>query len=54
MHKEHLVHLHIRHRKLYAKASKCQFGLSSVSFLGNVVSKRSVVVDPHKVAAVAE
>ena len=51
MHEEHLVHVHIRHHKLYAKASKCQFGLSSVSFL---VSECSVAVDPHKVAAVAE
>ena len=42
------------HQKLYAKASKCQFGSSSVSFLGHVISERCVAVDPRKVAAVAE
>ena len=39
----------LRHHKLYAKASKCQFG-----FLGHVISERGVVVDSRKVAAVAE
>ena len=39
---------------LYAKASKCQFGRSSVGFLGHVISERGVAVDPRKVAAVAE
>ena len=44
----------LRHHKLYAKASKCQFGRSSVGFLGHVISERGVAVDPRKVAAVAE
>ena len=43
-----------RHHKLYAKASKCQFGRSSVGFLCHVISKRGVAVDPLKIAAVAE
>ena len=56
---EHLVHVRmvletLRHHKLYAKASKCQFGRSSVGFLGHVISERGVAVDPRKVAAVAE
>ena len=56
---EHLVHVRmvletLRHHKLYAKASKCQFGRSSVGFLGHVISARGVAVDPRKVAAVAE
>ncbi len=56
---EHLVHVcmvleTLRHHKLYAKASKCQFGRSSVGFLGHVISERGVAVDPRKVAAVAE
>ena len=55
----HLVHVRmvletLRHHKLYAKASKCHFGRSSVSFLGHVISERGVAVDPRKVAAVAE
>ena len=37
---EHLVHVRValetlRHNKLYAKTSNCQFGCSSVSFLGH-------------------
>ena len=60
---EHLAHVRmvletIRHHKLYAKGSKCQFGRSSVGFLGHVISERGVAVDPRnlgsKVAAVAE
>jgi hypothetical protein len=56
---EHLVHVRmvletLRHHQLYAKASKCQFGRSSVGFLGHVISERGVAVDPRKVAAVAE
>ena len=56
---EHLAHVRmvletLRHHKLYAKASKCQFGRSSVGFLGHVISERGVAVDPRKVAAVAE
>ncbi len=56
---EHLVHVRmvletLRHHKLYAKASKCQFGRSSVGFLGHVISERGVAVDPRKVAAIAE
>ena len=37
--------------RLYAKFSKCEFWLDSVSFLGNVVSKDEVMVDPSKVEA---
>ena len=44
----------LRHHKLYAKASKCQFGRSSVGFLGHVISEHGVAVDPRKIAAVAE
>ena len=56
---EHLVHVRmvletLRHHKLFAKASKCQFGRSSVGFLGHVISQAGVGVDPRKVAAVAE
>ena len=42
--KEHEEHLRmvlemLREKKLYAKFSKCEFWLDSVSFLGHVVSK---------------
>ena len=36
----------LREKKLYAKFSKCEFWLDSVSFLGHVVSKDGVMVDP--------
>ena len=48
---EHAQHLRIvleillRHQ-LYAKFSKCAFWLSSVGFLGHVVSSRGISVDP--------
>ena len=42
----------LREKKLYAKFSKCEFWLDSVSFLGHVVSKDGVMVDPSKIEAV--
>ena len=55
--KEHEEHLRIvlellREKRLYAKFSKCEFWLDSVSFLGHVVSKDGVMVDPSKIEAV--
>jgi hypothetical protein len=56
---EHLVHVRmviekLRHHKLYAKASKCQFGCAPVGLLRHVISEHGVAVDPRKVAVVAE
>ena len=56
---EHVVHVRmvletLRHHKLYAKASKCQFGRSEVAFLGHVISHSGVAMDPRKVAAITE
>ena len=55
--KEHEEHLKIvlellREKRLYAKFSKCEFWLDSVSFLGHVVSKDGVIVDPSKIEVV--
>src|SRR5262249_17826626 len=55
---EHEQHLRIvlqilRGHQLYAKLSKCEFWLSSVSFLGHVISKEGIQVDPKKVEAVS-
>ncbi|WVZ85022.1 hypothetical protein U9M48_031986 [Paspalum notatum var. saurae] len=49
-HKEHLriVLARLREHKLYAKFSKCAFWLKEVSFLGHILSKKGVVVDPSK------
>ncbi|WVZ81473.1 hypothetical protein U9M48_028847 [Paspalum notatum var. saurae] len=50
-HKEHLriVLNRLREHKLYAKFSKCAFWLKEVSFLGHILSKKGVAVDPSKV-----
>ncbi|XP_072074098.1 uncharacterized protein [Arachis hypogaea] len=57
--KEHEEHLRIvlqilKERKLYAKLSKCEFWKEEVTFLGHVVSKGRIAVDPLKVEAVME
>uniref|UniRef100_A0A0A9C3T2 Reverse transcriptase domain-containing protein n=1 Tax=Arundo donax TaxID=35708 RepID=A0A0A9C3T2_ARUDO len=56
---DHLLHLRTvlaslreHHRKL--KRSKCSFGVSSVSYLGHVVSVDGVAMDCQKVQAVAD
>ncbi|XP_052113917.1 uncharacterized protein LOC110278045 [Arachis duranensis] len=54
---EHEYHLRIvlqtlKDHKLYAKFSKCEFWLDQVTFLGHVVSKDGIMVDPKKVEAV--
>ena len=51
---EHEDHLRVvlRDHQLYAKFSKCEFWLSKVRFLGDVVSASGVSVDPEKVEAV--
>ncbi|KAL0537684.1 hypothetical protein IC582_026668 [Cucumis melo] len=53
-HEEHLrmVLQTLRDNKLYAKFSKCEFWLKQVSFLGHVVSKTGVSVDPAKIEVV--
>ena len=54
---DHVRHLRIvlqrlREEKLYAKFSKCEFCHTSVTFLGHVVSKEGIRVDPVKIEAV--
>jgi len=44
----------LRRQKWYAKFSKCEFWLPEVSFLGHVISKDGVMVDPAKIEAVVE
>jgi hypothetical protein len=39
----------LRDHKLYAKLSKCEFWLKQVAFIGHVVSKGGISVDPSKV-----
>jgi hypothetical protein len=51
---EHEGHLRLvlqklRDHKLYAKLSKCEFWLKQVAFLGHVILKGGISVDPRKV-----
>ncbi|XP_062094187.1 uncharacterized mitochondrial protein AtMg00860-like [Humulus lupulus] len=53
-HEEHLwlTLQWLREHKLYAKYKKCEFWLPQVTFLGHIVSKDGVMVDPIKIEAV--
>jgi hypothetical protein len=55
-HEEHLkmVLERLREKKLFAKFKKCEFWLEEVAFLGHVVNKNGLAVDPAKVQAVVE
>ena len=58
-HKNHDTHLRVlletlRKEGLYAKLSKCEFWLTEVSFLGHIVSKEGIQVDPKKIEVVVE
>jgi hypothetical protein len=44
----------LREHQLYAKFSKCEFWLDQVEFLGHVISKEGIAVNPSKVASVLE
>jgi len=48
----HLVLRTLEEHKLYAKLKKCEFWLGEVRFLGHLVSKEGVSVDPTKVEAI--
>ena len=39
---------------MYAKLDKCSFFQTEVHYLGHVVSKEGIVVDPEKVRAIME
>ena len=49
-----LVLQRLRERKLYAKFDKCQFWLDKVAFLGHIVNRDGISVDPEKIRAVLE
>ncbi|XP_073041807.1 uncharacterized protein [Primulina eburnea] len=56
---EHSRHLRtalqiLKDRQLYAKFSKCEFWLDRVVFLGHIISRDGVEVDPSKVEAVID
>ena len=56
---EHARHLRmvlqrLREHQLYAKFSKCDFWIERVAFLGHVISKDGLAVDPQKIAAITD
>jgi hypothetical protein len=53
-HHEHVEHLKkvldiLMEKKLFAKLRKCEFWLKKVSFLGHVISRDGIEVDPSKI-----
>jgi hypothetical protein len=56
---EHLQHLKVvlqtlSTHQLFVKASKCQFGVLMVDYLGHRISLQGVVVDPNKINSVQQ
>jgi hypothetical protein len=54
---EHEQHLRmvlqvLREHQLYAKLSKCSFYQRQIHYLGHIISKEGIVVDPEKVEAI--
>ena len=54
---DHLRHLRavlteLRRHILFVKRSKCAFGVSSVAYLGHIISEAGVAMDPAKVQAI--
>ena len=56
---EHVQHVDmvlqlLKEKELYAKLSKCFFGIKEVEYLGNIVSHEGVKVDPNKIKAMMD
>jgi hypothetical protein len=56
---DHLQHLRmilteLRQHVLFVKRSKCAFGVSSVAYLGHIISEAGVAMDPAKVQAIKD
>nr|GFD09150.1 putative reverse transcriptase domain-containing protein [Tanacetum cinerariifolium] len=57
--KEHEEHLKailelLKEEKLYAKFSKCEFWISKVQFLGHIIDRRGIHVDPAKIESIKD
>ncbi|GKV11068.1 hypothetical protein SLEP1_g22354 [Rubroshorea leprosula] len=56
LHEKHLrtVLKTLRRERLFAKFKKCEFWLDNVAFLGHVVTKDGISIDPQKIEAVVD
>jgi len=57
--KEHIQHMEITlqrlaNNRLYAKISKCEFVKPSIEYLGHIISKDDIQMDPTKIQAVVD
>ena len=57
--KDHVQHVDrvlklLEEKQLYAKISKCFFGVQEVEYLGHIVSHEGVKVDPNKIKSIKE
>ena len=57
--KEHIEHLRVvfdvlRKNKLYAKLAKCHFAKNELEYLGQVIGKDAIKVDPRKIETFAK
>jgi hypothetical protein len=53
---EHVQHVDmvlklLEEKQLYAKSSKCSFGVQEVEYLGHIISHEGIKVDPNKIKA---
>jgi len=56
---KHLLHLRtvlqtLREHQLYAKLEKCEFFKTEIQYLGHVISKDGIAIDPKKVKAISD
>jgi hypothetical protein len=42
----------LREHHIYAKLSKCSFYQRKIHYLGHIISKEGIVVDPEKIEAI--
>jgi len=55
-HKEHLKQVlqTLQEHQLYGKFSKCDFFKEEIQYLGHIITKRGIAVDPEKIRTIME
>jgi RNase H-like domain found in reverse transcriptase/Reverse transcriptase (RNA-dependent DNA polymerase)/Integrase zinc binding domain/Retroviral aspartyl protease/Ty3 transposon capsid-like protein/Integrase core domain/Chromo (CHRromatin Organisation MOdifier) domain len=56
LHQQHLrsVLQNLKDNQLFAKRSKCEFGVQTVEYLGHIITPQGVTTDPQKIRVMAE